>query len=95
MMFCLQEAVNNTFENNLSVDDWSGTMTPASNPDAYVANNTFYVRHGVPFVRKRMHGKMTVKDNKIIKIEKKCPEVQNQYGKKQRQSNNPYRYGCC
>lgn len=70
MMFCLQEAVHNTFENNLSVDDLSGTMTPASNPDAYVANNTFYVRHGVPFVRKRMHGKMTLKDNKIIKIEK-------------------------
>lgn len=70
MMFCLQEAVHNTFENNLSVDDLSGTMTPASNPDAYVANNTFYVRHGVPFVRKRMHGKMTLKNNKIIKIEK-------------------------
>ncbi len=70
MMFCLQEAVHSTFKNNLSVDDLSGTMTPASNPDAYVANNTFYVRHGVPFVRKRMHGKMTLKDNKIIKIEK-------------------------
>lgn len=69
MMFCLQEAVHNTFENNISVDDLSGTMTPASNPDAYVANNTFYVRRGVPFVRKRMHGKMTLKDNKIIKIE--------------------------
>ena len=37
---------------------------------AYVANNTFYVRPGVPFVRKRMHGKMTLKNNKIIKIEK-------------------------
>lgn len=47
-MFCLQQAVHNTFENNLSVDDLSGTMTPASNPDAYVANNTFYVRPGVP-----------------------------------------------
>ena len=70
MMFCLQQAVHNTFENNLSVDDLSGTMTPASNPDAYVANNTFYVRPGVPFVRKRMHGKMTLKNNKIIKIEK-------------------------
>ena len=70
MMFCLQQAVHNTFENNLSVDDLSGTMTPASNPDAYVANNTFYVRPGVPFVRKRMHGKMTLKNNKVIKIEK-------------------------
>lgn len=70
MMFCLQEAVHNTFENNLSFDDLSGTMTPASNPDAYVANNTFYVRDGVPFVRKRMHGKMTLKNNKIIKIKK-------------------------
>ena len=52
MMFCLQEAVHNTFENNLSFDDLSGTMTPASNPDAYVANNTFYVREGVSFCKK-------------------------------------------
>ncbi|MGN0523058.1 MAG: polyhydroxyalkanoate depolymerase [Eubacterium sp.] len=70
MMFCMQQAVHNTFTDNLSYDDLSGTMTPASNPDAYVANNTFYVRKGVPFVRKRNHGKMTLKDNKIIKIEK-------------------------
>ena len=70
MMFCLQEAVHNTFENKLCFDDLSGTMTPASNPDAYVANNTFYVRDGVPYVRKRKHGKMTLKNNKIIKIKK-------------------------
>lgn len=68
MMFCLQQAVHSYFENNLSVDDLSGTMTPASNPDGYVANNTFYVRQGVPFVRKRMHGKMTKVNNKIIKL---------------------------
>ena len=30
----------------------------------------FYVTDGVPFVRKRMHGKMTLKNNKIIKIKK-------------------------
>lgn len=68
MMFCMQQAVHSYFENNLSVDDLSGTMTPASNPDGYVANNTFYVRAGVPFVRKRMHGKMTKVNNKIIKL---------------------------
>ena len=68
MMFCMQQAVHSYFENNLSVDDLSGTMTPASNPDGYVANNTFYVRQGVPFVRKRMHGKMTKINNKIIKL---------------------------
>lgn len=68
MMFCMQQAVHSYFENNLSVDDLSGTMTPASNPDGYVANNTFYVRQGVPFVRKRMHGKMTKVNNKIIKL---------------------------
>ena len=70
MMFCMQQAVHNTFTNNVSVDDLSGTMTPASNPDAYVANNKYYVRKGVPFRRPRNHGKMTLKDNEIIKIEK-------------------------
>ncbi len=68
MMFCMQQAVHSYFENNLSVDDLSGTMTPASNPDGYVANNTFYVRNGLTFVRKRMHGKMTKVNNKIIKL---------------------------
>ncbi|MBD8929944.1 MAG: polyhydroxyalkanoate depolymerase [Clostridiales bacterium] len=70
MMFCMQQAVHNTFTNNVSVDDLSGTMTPACNPDAYVANNKYYVRKGVPFRRPRNHGKMTLKDNEIIKIEK-------------------------
>lgn len=68
IMFCLQQAVHNTFTNNISVDDLSGTTIPASNPDAYVANNTFYVRKGVPFRRPRNHGKMTLKDNKIINL---------------------------
>ncbi len=69
MMFCLGEAVNSTFKNNLSYDDLSGTMSPAGNPDGYVADNKFYVRKGVPFVRRRNHGKMTLKNNEIIKIE--------------------------
>lgn len=56
-------------------------MTPASNPDAYVANNTFYVRPGVPFVRKRMHGKMTLKNNKVIKLRNKTEDTKWQTAK--------------
>lgn len=71
VMFCLQEAIHNTFSNNLSVDDLGGTISPVSNPDAYIANNKFYVRDGVPFKRKRMrNGKVTLKDNEIITIKK-------------------------
>ncbi len=68
VMFCLQEAVNNTFVNNLSYDDLGGTISPAKNPDAYIANNTFYVRKGVPFKRKRMRNGKVKLENNIIKI---------------------------
>lgn len=71
VMFCLQEAIHNTFRNNVSFDDLGGTISPAKNPDAYIADNHFYVRKGVPFKRKRMrNGKVTLKNNKITIIEK-------------------------
>lgn len=71
IMFCLQEAIHNTFRNNISYDDLGGTISPAKNPDAYIADNHFYVRKGVPFKRKRMrNGKATLKNNKITIIEK-------------------------
>lgn len=71
VMFCLQQAVNNTFKNNLSYDDLGGTISPAKNPDALICDNKFYVRKGVPFKRKRMrNGKVTLKNNEIIIIEK-------------------------
>lgn len=69
MMFCLGEAVHNTFTNNVSYDDLSGILSPSGNPDAYVADNEFYMRKGVPLKRKRNHGKMTLKNNKITIIE--------------------------
>lgn len=69
MMFCLGEAVHNTFTNNVSFDDLGGTLSPAGNPDAYVADNEFYMRKGVPLRRKRNHGKMTLKNNKITIID--------------------------
>jgi len=66
VMFCLEEAVNNTFRHNLSVDDLGGTISPAGNPDAYIAENEFYVREGTPFLRKNMSGgKYELVDNKI------------------------------
>lgn len=66
IMFCLQEAIHNTFRHNVSFDDLGGTISPSENPDALLAHNTFYVREGVPFVRSRMGGgNYTEEDNAI------------------------------
>ena len=56
VMFCLQEAIHNTFRHNVSFDDLGGTISPSENPDALIADNVFYVRDGVPFVRPQMGG---------------------------------------
>lgn len=37
VMFCLEEAIHNTFRYNVSVDDLGGILSPSGNPDAYVA----------------------------------------------------------
>ena len=34
VMFCLQEAIHNTFRHNVSFDDLGGTISPSENPDA-------------------------------------------------------------
>lgn len=56
VMFCLEEAIHNTFCYNLSYDDLGGTISPSTNPDAYIHHNVFYRRDGVPFVREHMDG---------------------------------------
>lgn len=69
VMFCMQESVHNTFRENISYDDLGGTISPSENPDALLSHNTFYVRKGVPFVRKNMDGgKYTEEDNEIIEL---------------------------
>ena len=69
VMFCLQEAIHNTFRHNVSFDDLGGTISPSENPDALLSHNTFYVREGVPFVRKNMDGgKFTEEENQIIPL---------------------------
>ena len=55
-MFCLDEAIHNTFSHNVSYDDLGGTISPSLNPDALLSHNIFYVREGVPFVRNQMGG---------------------------------------
>lgn len=71
IMFCLQEAVNSKFIHNMSEDDLGGTVSPSLNPDAYIANNLFYVRESVPFVRPKMDGgEMTLENNDIIYLKK-------------------------
>lgn len=70
IMFCLQEAIHNIFRDNISFDDLGGTISPSENPDALIENNIFYVREGVPFIRKNMDGgKFTEINNKIIHFE--------------------------
>ena len=70
-MFCLQEAIHNTFCNNVSFDDLGGAISPAENPDALIKDNIFYVRKGVPFVRKNMDGgKYELVNNKIFELDK-------------------------
>ena len=69
IMFCLEEAIHNTFRNNVSYDDLGGTLSPSGNPDAYVAENQFYIRKGVPLLRKNMrYGEVTLKNNIIVDI---------------------------
>lgn len=69
VMFCLEQAVHNTFQNNVSYDDLGGTISPSQNPDAYIAYNKFYKRKGVPFVRKNMDGgTYTEEKNELIEI---------------------------
>lgn len=69
IMFCLQEAIHNTFRYNVSFDDLGGTVSPSQNPDALLAHNIFYVREGVPFIRNKMGGgSYTEEDNTIIPL---------------------------
>lgn len=69
VMFCLQEAVHNTFRHNVSYNDLGGTISPSENPDALLEENTFYVRKGVPFVRNNMGGgNYTLRNNKIVEL---------------------------
>lgn len=67
VMFCLEEAVHNTFCNNVSNDDLGGTVSPSMNPDAYIARNTFIKRKGVPFVREHMGGGKFVEEGNDIR----------------------------
>lgn len=63
--------IHNTFRHNVSYDDLGGTISPASNPDARLEQNIFYVRDGVPFVRNHMDGgNYTESNDRIIPIEK-------------------------
>lgn len=69
IMFCLEEAIHNTFRHNVSYDDLGGILSPAENPDALVENNQFFIRKGVPLIRESMcDGNVTLKNNKITVI---------------------------
>lgn len=65
VMFCGEQAVNNTFRYNISYLDLAG-LNPAGNPDAHVYNNVFYMPAGVDFIRSNMSGGHMVLENNII-----------------------------
>ena len=66
VMFCLEEAIHSRFCNNVSFDDLSGTISPAQNPDALLSHNRYYVRKGIPFVRKNMVERIRRKRMKLF-----------------------------
>ena len=69
VMFCLEEAVNNIFRENISYGDLGGILSPSGNPDALVEENTFYVYPDVPLLRQNMSdGKVTLIHNNIFTI---------------------------
>ena len=69
VMFCLEESIHNIFRKYVSYDDLGGILSPSGNPDAYVAENQFYIRKGVPLLRKNMSdGEIILKNNTIVEL---------------------------
>lgn len=73
VMFCLGQAIHNTFRYNISQNDGvaavthgKGIINPCGQPDAHIYNNTFYVAEGVDFIRTNMAGGAMVVENNII-----------------------------
>lgn len=66
IMFCLEEAIHNTFSHNVSYDDLGGVFSPTGNPDAMCEDNEIHIRKTVPLIRESMcDGNITLKNNKI------------------------------
>lgn len=66
VMFCLDQAYQNTFRYNISQNDLKGAMDITNNPDAHVYNNVFYMKEGIPFIRQRENGGNLTAENNII-----------------------------
>ena len=70
MCYVLSGGSHNTFRKNVSYDDLGGILSPSGNPDAYVSENQFYIRKGVPLLRRNMSdGEITLKNNVISELE--------------------------
>lgn len=78
VMFCYPESVNNTYRYNISYKDLSG-LNPASNVDAHVYNNVFYMGEGVEFIRTGMSGGSMTLENNIIYYSGSSPRTENWY----------------
>lgn len=68
VMFCMSEAVNSEFKNNISVFDLMGIVTPAGNPDGLVKENKITLLGDTPLIRKVENpGKYNLIDNEVKK----------------------------
>ncbi len=66
VMVCGAQAVNTIFRYNISQNDLSGVLNLPGNPVAYIYNNVFYMKEGVPFIRASMTGGVAEVSNNII-----------------------------
>lgn len=55
IMFCLQEAIRNTFTNNISQEDYNGIICVSKNPDGDIDSNVFIVSENTDLIRHNMH----------------------------------------
>ena len=89
LMVCGAEAVNTVFRYNISQNDDRAMVLPADSPLAYIYNNTFYMKPGVPFLATNSQSVgPTVIENNLLIAAGDTPTPQNWYNDVTRYENN-------
>ncbi|HFU4451181.1 TPA: discoidin domain-containing protein [Streptococcus suis] len=77
VMFCYPEAYRNTFRYNISHKDLGGVLSPSSNPDAAIYNNTFIVAENTDLIRTGQAGGQMDFENNILYYTGSTPKQEN------------------
>lgn len=89
LMVCGVEAVNTVFRYNISQNDGRAILLPADSPVAYIYNNTFYMKPGVPFLATNSASVgPTVIENNLLIAAADAPVPQNWYSEVTRYGHN-------